>query len=148
MTHTNRRAISLIELLVALSIVAVLASLLSATFVHAQPGPQRSAPLAAASDSPAGANAGGKSQTGETLLRSAVAAMEAHQAVSAKLRQQVDLFGHHLIGSGGDIFMVVGKQADFQYVKLNQAAVLDSGEEEEISADDLDFDLMGGTVVG
>jgi len=48
----------------------------------------------------------------------------------------------YLIGSGGDIFLVVGKQAEFQYVKLNQAAVLDSGEEEEISADDLDFDLM------
>lgn len=48
----------------------------------------------------------------------------------------------YLIGSAGDIFLVVGKQADFQYVKLNQAAVLDSGEEEEISADDLDFDLM------
>lgn len=48
----------------------------------------------------------------------------------------------YLIGSGSDIFMVVGKQADFQYVKLNQPAVLDSGEEEDISADDLDFDLM------
>jgi hypothetical protein len=48
----------------------------------------------------------------------------------------------YLIGSGGDIFLVVGKQADFQYIKLNQAAVLDSTEEEEISADDLDFDLM------
>ncbi len=48
----------------------------------------------------------------------------------------------YLIGSGGDIFLVVGKQADFQFVKLNQAAVLDAGEEEDISADDLDFDLM------
>lgn len=48
----------------------------------------------------------------------------------------------YLIGSGGDIFMVVGKQADFQYVKLNQAAVLDTEDEQEISADDLDFDLM------
>ncbi len=48
----------------------------------------------------------------------------------------------YLIGSGGEIFLVVGKQADFQYIKLNQAAVLESTEEEEISADDLDFDLM------
>ncbi len=48
----------------------------------------------------------------------------------------------YVIASNGDIFIVVGKSADFQYVKLNQAAVLDAGEEEEISADDLDFDLM------
>lgn len=48
----------------------------------------------------------------------------------------------YLIGSGGDIFMVVGKQAEFEYVKLNQAAVLDAGDEVEISADDLDFDLL------
>ncbi len=48
----------------------------------------------------------------------------------------------YLIASGADIFMVVGKQADFQFVKLNQAAVLDAGEDAEISADELDFDLM------
>ena len=47
-----------------------------------------------------------------------------------------------LIGSGKDAFLVVGKQAEFQFIKLNQAAVLDSEEEQEISADDLDFDLM------
>lgn len=47
-----------------------------------------------------------------------------------------------VIGAGGEAFIVVGKQAEFQFVKLNQAAVLDSTEEEEISADDLDFDLM------
>lgn len=47
-----------------------------------------------------------------------------------------------LIATKGDIFMVVGRQADFHFVRLNQAAVLDAGEEEEISADDLDFDLM------
>lgn len=47
-----------------------------------------------------------------------------------------------LIGAGRDAFVVVGKQADFQFIKLNQATVLDSTEEEEISADDLDFDLM------
>jgi hypothetical protein len=47
-----------------------------------------------------------------------------------------------LIGAGGEAFMVVGKQAEFQFIKLNQAALLESTEEEEISADDLDFDLM------
>ena len=46
-----------------------------------------------------------------------------------------------VIGAGGEAFMVVGKQADFQFVKLNQAAVMDSTEEQEISADDLDIDL-------
>ena len=48
----------------------------------------------------------------------------------------------YLIGAGDDAFMVVGKQAEFQFIKLNQAAVLENEEEEEISADDLDFDLM------
>jgi hypothetical protein len=47
-----------------------------------------------------------------------------------------------VIGAGGEAFMVIGKQAEFQFVKLNQAAVMDSTEEQEISADDLDFDLM------
>ncbi|MFM9903564.1 MAG: hypothetical protein ACKVQJ_03205 [Pyrinomonadaceae bacterium] len=48
----------------------------------------------------------------------------------------------HLIGAGTEAFIVVGKQAEFQFIKLNQAAVLENDEEEEISADDLDFDLM------
>ena len=47
-----------------------------------------------------------------------------------------------LISAGDEAFMVVGKQAEFQFIKLNQAAVLENAEEEEISADDLDFDLM------
>jgi len=47
-----------------------------------------------------------------------------------------------VIGAGKEAFIVVGKQAEFQFVKLNQAAVLDSEEEQEISADDLDFDLL------
>ena len=47
-----------------------------------------------------------------------------------------------VIGGSDDVFMVVGKQADFKFIKLNQAAVLESTEEEEISADDLDFDLL------
>lgn len=48
----------------------------------------------------------------------------------------------YLIGSGSEAYLVVGKPAEFTYIKLNQAAVLESTEEEEISADDLDFDLM------
>lgn len=48
----------------------------------------------------------------------------------------------YLIGADGEAFLVVGKQAEFQFIKLNQAAILDNEEEEEISADDLDFDLM------
>lgn len=47
-----------------------------------------------------------------------------------------------LIGANSEAFLVVGKQAEFQFIKLNQAALLESTEEEEISADDLDFDLM------
>ncbi len=47
-----------------------------------------------------------------------------------------------LIGADGEAFIVVGKQAEFEFIKLNQAAVLESAEEEEISADELDFDLM------
>jgi hypothetical protein len=47
-----------------------------------------------------------------------------------------------VIGNNSDAFMIVGKQAEFQFAKLNQAAVLDTIEEEEISGDDIDFDLM------
>jgi len=47
-----------------------------------------------------------------------------------------------VIGAGGDAYMVVGKQAEFQFVKLNQTAALDVTDEQDISADDLDFDLM------
>jgi hypothetical protein len=47
-----------------------------------------------------------------------------------------------LVGGAEEAFMVVGKQAEFKFIKLNQAASLDSSEEEEISADDLDFDLL------
>ncbi len=48
-----------------------------------------------------------------------------------------------IIGADSEAFMVVGKQAEFKFLRLNQAAnLLDSTEEEEISADDLDFDLI------
>jgi hypothetical protein len=48
----------------------------------------------------------------------------------------------YLLGNGKDAFLVVGSQAKFEFVKLNQASVLDAAEEQEISADDIDFDLM------
>lgn len=45
-------------------------------------------------------------------------------------------------GEGNDAFMVVGKDSDLQYMKLNQAGVLSSNEEQDISADDISFDLL------
>jgi len=48
----------------------------------------------------------------------------------------------YIIAADGHIFMVVGKRAEYEFITLNQTAVLESTEEEEISADDLDFDLM------
>lgn len=57
-------------------------------------------------------------------------------------RGGVEYDNAYLIGAGGEAFMVVGKQAEFQFIKLNQAAILESTEEEDISADDLDFDLL------
>jgi hypothetical protein len=47
-----------------------------------------------------------------------------------------------VIGNKTDAFMIVGKTARFQFAKLNQAVQLDSYEEQEISADDIDFDLL------
>lgn len=47
-----------------------------------------------------------------------------------------------VIGNKTDAFMIIGKEARFQFAKLNNAARLDSVEEEEISADDIDFDLL------
>ena len=47
-----------------------------------------------------------------------------------------------VVGNGKDAFLIVGKQASLEYVRLNQAATLDSIEEEEISGDDIDFALL------
>jgi len=47
-----------------------------------------------------------------------------------------------VVGGGRDAFMVIGKPAALQFVRLNQAAVLDSIEETEISGDELDFELL------
>ena|SRR5688572_534833 len=48
----------------------------------------------------------------------------------------------YVIGAGNEAFMIVGKPAELEFLKMNQAAALDSTEEQEISADDLDFDLL------
>ncbi|MEP6849949.1 MAG: hypothetical protein ABI999_13915 [Acidobacteriota bacterium] len=45
-------------------------------------------------------------------------------------------------GEGDDAFMVVGKDSDLQFMKLNQAGVLSANEEQDISADDISFDLL------
>jgi hypothetical protein len=47
-----------------------------------------------------------------------------------------------VVGNGTDAFMIIGKQANFQFSKLNQAVRLDSTEEQDISGDDIDFDLF------
>jgi hypothetical protein len=47
-----------------------------------------------------------------------------------------------LVGADENAFMIVGKPAAIQFVKLNEGATLDSVEEQEISADELDFDLL------
>ncbi len=46
-----------------------------------------------------------------------------------------------VLGNKKDAFMIVGKQGEFEFVKLNQVSVLESTEE-DISGDDLDFDLL------
>ncbi|MCZ2391050.1 MAG: hypothetical protein LC113_08235 [Acidobacteria bacterium] len=47
-----------------------------------------------------------------------------------------------VIGNGKDAFIVTGKQAELDFIRLNETSVLDNSDEEEISVDDLDFDLM------
>jgi len=48
----------------------------------------------------------------------------------------------YILGDGNDAFMVVGKEGNIDYLKLNQSGALSSDEEEDISADDLSFDLL------
>ncbi len=49
----------------------------------------------------------------------------------------------YIIGGDDDQpFMIIGKEGDLQYLKLNQAGVLSSNEEQEISADDISFELL------
>jgi len=45
-----------------------------------------------------------------------------------------------ILGNKTDAFMVVGKPAALEFVKLNQAVDLDTPEEEEVSADEISFE--------
>ena len=47
-----------------------------------------------------------------------------------------------LLANAEGIFMVVGTDARLQFLKLSQERVLDSIEEQEITADEIDFDLL------
>ena len=47
-----------------------------------------------------------------------------------------------LIGNKQGIFMIVGTPANLPFVKLNQPTVIEPVEEEEISAEEIDFDLL------
>ena len=47
-----------------------------------------------------------------------------------------------VIGGRSEAFMVVGRTAALKFVGLNQAAQLDAVEEQEITADEIDFDLV------
>jgi hypothetical protein len=58
-------------------------------------------------------------------------------------RDGIDSDEAFIVGNADkDPFMIIGQQATLQYLKLNQTATLDSVEEDEISADDLSFDLL------
>lgn len=57
-------------------------------------------------------------------------------------RGGLDYDNAFVLGSGDDAFMVVGKPAEVEFLKLNQSVVLYSVEEQEISDDDIDFDLL------
>jgi hypothetical protein len=55
-------------------------------------------------------------------------------------RGGLDYDNAYVIGNKTDAFMIVGRPAELQFVKLNQAADLDSTEEEEISAEEISFE--------
>jgi hypothetical protein len=57
-------------------------------------------------------------------------------------RGGIDFDDAFVLGSRSNAFMVVGKPADLQFVRLNQEAVLDTVEEKEISADEIDFEAL------
>jgi len=46
----------------------------------------------------------------------------------------------YILGNKSDTFMVVGKPAELEFVKLNQSVDLDTTEEEDVSADEISFD--------
>lgn len=48
----------------------------------------------------------------------------------------------YIIGNGKDAFMVLGKEGEVDYLSLNQATKLEPEEDQEISADEISFDLL------
>ena len=57
-------------------------------------------------------------------------------------RGGVDHDNAFVVGSRSDAFMIVGRPAAVKFVSLNQAAQLDTVEDTEISADEVEFDLL------
>lgn len=57
-------------------------------------------------------------------------------------RGGIDYDSAFVLGHKTEAFMVVGKQAALDFVRLNEASVLDSPDEQEISADEIEFDLF------
>src|SRR4051812_1318041 len=47
-----------------------------------------------------------------------------------------------VLGNKSDAFMIVGKPAELEFVKLNQAVDLDATEEEEVSAEEITFENL------
>jgi hypothetical protein len=47
-----------------------------------------------------------------------------------------------LIGNEKTVFMIIGTSSSMQFVKLNQASVLEPVEEQEISGEEIEFDLF------
>ncbi len=47
-----------------------------------------------------------------------------------------------MVGNKNDAFMIIGDQATLRYMAFDQPVKLDSPEEQEVSADDLDFDFL------
>jgi hypothetical protein len=47
-----------------------------------------------------------------------------------------------VLGADNSAFMIVGRPAEIEFLKMNQSTALDSTDEQEVSVDDLDFDLL------
>ena len=46
------------------------------------------------------------------------------------------------LGNKTDAFMVVGRSAELEFVKLNQAVDLDTTEEQDVSSDEISFENL------
>ena len=57
-------------------------------------------------------------------------------------RGGIDYDKGFVLGNRSDAFMIVGKPAELEFVKLNQAVDLDATEEEEVSAEEISFENL------